>query len=52
MQIFDEKGRELGIYDICKWWIERYPEDVFINSPESVTKIREEMKKILLMKRK
>lgn len=38
---------DAGIYEICEWWIETYPEDVFVTEPKEVVTIREQMKKIL-----
>ena len=50
MDLFDGNGKPLGIYDVCKWWVERYPEDVFPITERGghiVAVIREEMKKII-----
>jgi len=46
-KIFNENGQEIGIYDICLWWIEKYPKDVFISEPKTVVIIREQMEIIL-----
>ena len=39
--------REARLYDICNFWINKYPEDVFESEPKEVVEIRELMKKIL-----
>ena len=41
------KEIEVGIYEICEWWIETYPEDIFVNEPKEVIQIRNLMKEIL-----
>ena len=38
---------EISLYDICEWWIETYPEDIFVNEPKEVVQIRNLMKGIL-----
>jgi hypothetical protein len=38
---------DAGIFDVCEWWIESYPEDIFVNEPKEVVEIRELMKTIL-----
>ena len=37
---------EIGLYDICRWWIAIYPEDIFVTKNE-ITQIRNLMKQIL-----
>jgi hypothetical protein len=41
----------VGIYDVCEWWIENYPDDIFINEPKEVVEIRKLMQKILEKKK-
>jgi len=50
---YDNAGelQVIGLYDLCEYWIEAYPEDVFVNTPEEVVAIRNLMKKILSKKR-
>ena len=54
-QLFKDDGTgeltEVGLFDLCEWWIETYPEDVFVNEPTEVVEVRELMK-IILAKRK
>ena len=43
----------IGLIEICEWWIETYPEDVFVGkTPEVklIVEIRERMKKIIELK--
>ena len=40
----------IGLKDVCRWWIETYPEDIFIGKTSEVkliVEIRERMEKIL-----
>ncbi len=41
---------EAGLYDVCEWWIESYPEDIFVKEPKEVVEIRRLMKEILKKK--
>ena len=50
--LYKENGEKAGIYDICQWWIDTYPEDVFINDPPAVVAAREFMKEILNLRKK
>ena len=43
---------EAGLYDVCEWWIENYPDDIFINEPKEVVEIRKLMQKILEKRKK
>ena len=47
MKIFDKDGKPLGLFDVCRWWIEEYPSDVFVYSPEDIIEIRKQMEKML-----
>ena len=42
---------EISLYEICEWWIQTYPDDIFGNEPKEVVQIRELMKEILKKKR-
>ena len=50
-QLFKDDGTgeliEVGLFDLCEWWIETYPEDVFVNEPKEVVEVRKLMEKIL-----
>lgn len=49
--VLDERNGQLkrpcGIYDVCEWWIENYPKDIFVVEPKEVVVIREQMELIL-----
>ena len=47
MKLFDEDGNPIGLYEIAQWFIDTYPEDVFITKPKIIIEIRELLKKIL-----
>jgi len=36
-----------SLYDICEWWIEKYPADIFIINPRPIIEARKCMEKIL-----
>jgi len=43
--------RPAGLYDVCEWWCEGYPKDIFVTEPKEVVKAREQME-LILKKRK
>jgi len=47
IEVNGEKYIKSGLYNICRWWIETYPDDIFVNKPKEVTEIRARAKKIL-----
>ena len=51
MKLYDENGKPLGLYDVCRWWIETYPRDVFVDIPKQITEIRIHMDGILGMRK-
>ena len=51
MRLFDENGKGMSIYDICKWWVETYPDDVFFGDHDPLVRARVAMKEILAMKK-
>ncbi len=52
MRIFDEEGKELGLYDIAEDFIETYPDDIFVTGPYPIPEIRELFKKLLEIREK
>jgi len=38
---------EAGLYDVCEWFIETYPKDIFRNPKHPVVKIRKLAEEIL-----
>lgn len=30
IEFFKEDGEKVGIYDICEWWIDKYPEEFLL----------------------
>ncbi len=47
MSIFNENGEKLGLLDVCKWWLETYPRDVFVSSPGHIVAIGKHMEEII-----
>ena len=56
IRIYDEKTGRFGVkaslYDICEWWIETYPPDIFVNSPKPIVEARMCMQNILALKKR
>lgn len=51
-RIFNENGIQIGLYDICEWVLQTYPEDIFVKKPDEIVALREICKKILSMRSK
>ena len=47
MKLFDESGNPIGLYEIAQWFIDTYPEDIFIIKPKIIIEIRDKLKEIL-----
>ena len=47
-----EKFSGISIWDIAEFWIETYPEDIFINNPPEVVEIRNQFKILLSYRKK
>lgn len=47
-----EKFEGISIYEIAEFWIESYPEDIFIKGPYPIVEIRELFKKLLELRKK
>jgi len=46
-----EKFKEISIWEIAEFWIETYPDDIFVSEPKIVIEIRELFKKLLNKKK-
>jgi hypothetical protein len=42
-RLLKENGEEAGLWDVCAWWMETYPDDIFISDPPEVVEIRNQM---------
>lgn len=49
-ELYLEDGTKAGLYDVCKWWIETYPADVFKTKPKEMAIIRVAMWRILALR--
>lgn len=47
-ELFKKDGKKAGLKDICEWWLEIYPEDIFISEPKGIIIIRDCCKDILV----
>ena len=47
IKLFRSNGEEAGLEEICRYVLFHYPEDVFVDRPESIMKLREACKEIL-----
>ena len=49
--ISDEMKEQLGLFDVCEWLVETYPEDIFIGGSSEgatlVAEMRDKAKRIL-----
>ena len=52
IELYLENGEKASLEDVCKWWIETYPPDVFVNNPKPVVEARMCMQNILVMMHK
>lgn len=54
VKVLDEDGNPLSIdlYELAEYFIKVYPEDIFVNNPKSIIKIRDGFKEILELRRK
>ena len=50
-ELFLKDGTKAGLFDVIQWWIETYPSDIFVESPEEIVAIRKNCE-ILLKQRK
>jgi len=48
IELYLGNGEKAGLYDVCRWWIETYPADVFVHNPHLVVEIRKLMQQILI----
>jgi hypothetical protein len=46
-RLYDSEGNEVGMKEVCLWWVHTYPADIFVKSPEDVVKARECMERLL-----
>ena len=49
MDLYLENGNKAGPFDIARWWISKYPPDIFIKEPSLFIKIRDLL--ILVLKK-
>ena len=47
----DDKIKQASLYDICLWFIEKYPEDIFVDKNNLVNKVRDLCKEIIKLKK-
>jgi hypothetical protein len=48
-RLYDSIGNEVGLKEICEWWITTYPEDIFISEPKDIILARGCMERLLGM---
>ena len=46
-QLIRLANHDLGLFEVCEWWIKKYPPDIFVESPEEIVKIRKQMQIML-----
>jgi len=47
IELYLHNGQKASLEDVCNWWIQTYPKDIFVNKPKPVVEIRENMQIIL-----
>lgn len=47
IELFKQDGSKASLYDVCEWWIQTYPPDIFIKEPKPIIEIRLCMQNIL-----
>lgn len=40
MELFNKKGEKASMKEVCQWWVDKYPPDVFVFHPRTVIEIR------------
>jgi len=51
VELYLENGERASLYDVAEWWIEHYPEDIFVREPEFIVQIRILMEKLMANKK-
>ena len=46
-RLYDSDGNEVGLREVCRWWINSYPEDIFIKEPADIVQARKCMQRLL-----
>ena len=46
-----EKFKEISIWEIAEYWIQTYPNDIFVNGPYPVPEIRDLFEELLKMRK-
>jgi len=49
--LYDENGNEIGLFALCNYIVQTYPEDIFVNEPKEIIILRDTCKKILIKRR-
>ena len=47
MNLYDEYKNPVGLKEVCEWFIETYPEDIFLTEPWCIVQIRNNCDSIL-----
>lgn len=47
-----EYNQEAGLYDVCEWLVNSYPEDVFVSSDNPVHIMRDKAKEVLALRKR
>jgi len=49
--LYKQNSEEAGLYDVCEWFLEFYPKDIFQDKKHPVTKIRDLSEEILKLRK-
>lgn len=51
-KIYNKDKKEIGLYAVCDWFVETYPDDIFVSQENKVNQIRNLCQEILIMRKK
>ena len=46
-----DEPHEAGLYDLCEWIIDSYPDDIFVTDPKPVIRLRQAAREILALRK-
>ena len=50
MNLYDDNGKPVGLYELAEYWFYHYPKDVFESKPEPIVRIREAFEEIIAIR--
>lgn len=50
-RLYNDFGDEVGLFDVCEWFVDTYPDDIFIKEPSDIVTIRNCCQNIINMRK-